>query len=230
MSVKIVELEGVGEVSLHKRRGSRVIRISLRADGAVHVSLPSWVPYIAGIEFLKSKRQWIIDQRRVPVSLQSGRTVGHTHHLQFVGGSGMRVTTRVRKNIISVLLPEGLDYSDPSAQAAARRACLRVLRYEAETLLPKRLAALATQHGFTYRSVGVRQLKSRWGSCSSERDIVLNLFLMELPWELIDYVLLHELTHTRVMAHGKLFWDEMKKVLPQVQKCRRAMRVHQPIL
>jgi len=49
-------------------------------------------------------------------------------------------------------------------------------------LLPQRLQAFATQTGFSYRSVSVKQLKSRWGSCNTEKEITLNLFLMQLPW------------------------------------------------
>ena len=93
-----------------------------------------------------------------------------------------------------------------------------------------RLQTLAEQHGYDYKSVSIKQLKGRWGSCSEHKDIVLNCFLMELPWNLIDYVLLHELAHTRVMAHGAVFWNEMARVLPEVQSCRRQIKLHKPTL
>ena len=87
---------------------------------------------------------------------------------------------------------------------------------------------LAQVHGFEYRSVQIKQLTGRWGSCDSQRNIILNLFLMQLPWELIDYVILHELTHTTIMKHGPPFWEAMARVLPQVQQRRRAMRRYRP--
>jgi hypothetical protein len=81
---------------------------------------------------------------------------------------------------------------------------------EAKEVLPQRLRMLADQHGFLVRDIRIKLLRSRWGSCNSKSEITLNSHLMLLPWHLIDYVLLHELTHTKVMKHGKEFWDKFK--------------------
>jgi hypothetical protein len=89
---------------------------------------------------------------------------------------------------------------------------------------------LAQKHGFEYSSVSVKRLKGRWGSCDQHQNIVLNLYLMQLPWELIDYVLLHELTHTRILRHGPDFWAAMQRVLPNVKAIRKEMKQHQPVL
>ena len=77
----------------------------------------------------------------------------------------------------------------------------RALRHEALRVLSKRLAALAARYGFSYTRVTVRDMRTRWGSCSSERRISLALSLMTLPEHLIDYVLLHELCHTVEINH-----------------------------
>ena len=65
---------------------------------------------------------------------------------------------------------------------------------------------LAEQRGFVYTSVSITAAKTRWGSCSSRKTISLSYYLMLLPERLIDYVLLHELVHTREMNHGPAFW------------------------
>ena len=62
-----------------------------------------------------------------------------------------------------------------------------------------------------------------------EREI-LGLFLMQLPWHLIDYVLLHELTHTKYMQHGPIFWAAMNELEPKTKFMRIAMKQHHPIL
>ncbi len=74
-----------------------------------------------------------------------------------------------------------------------------------------RLAELAKQHGFTYRNVSIRNQRTRWGSCSAKGNISLNLKLVALPPELCDYVILHELVHTRVHNHSRGFWQELDK-------------------
>jgi len=77
---------------------------------------------------------------------------------------------------------------------------------EARRRLIARLEHLAAQHGFTYNRVFIRNQKTRLGTCSSKNNIGLNIKVSCLPEELMDYVILHELAHTRVKNHGKEFW------------------------
>ena len=80
-----------------------------------------------------------------------------------------------------------------------------LLRKKAKNYLPGRVEELAERHGLSYNRVFVKNLKSRWGSCSSKNNINLNLHLMRLPEPLVDYVILHELAHTKEKNHGKGF-------------------------
>jgi len=86
-------------------------------------------------------------------------------------------------------------------------------RAKAKRKLIRRLGYLAAKHGFTYNRVFIRNQKTRWGSCSSRRNISLNVKASLLPQELMDYVILHELAHTRVKNHGKDFWALMNKLV-----------------
>jgi predicted metal-dependent hydrolase len=82
---------------------------------------------------------------------------------------------------------------------------------KAEAQLIKRTAELAKQHGLTYNRVTVRNQKTKWGSCSAKDNISLNIQLTLLPQELMDYVILHELAHTKVKNHSPAFWQELDK-------------------
>lgn len=88
---------------------------------------------------------------------------------------------------------------------------IEINRAEAGKKLVNRLNELSEQHGFTYNKVSVRNQKTRWGSCSSKNNISLNMKLVRLPDEMIDYVLLHELVHTRIKNHSHVFWAELDK-------------------
>ena len=77
--------------------------------------------------------------------------------------------------------------------------------------LADRLYHLAKEHGFTCNNVSIREQRTRWGSCSHKNNISLNLKLVLLPKELIDYVMLHELVHTRIHNHSKKFWAELDR-------------------
>ena len=71
---------------------------------------------------------------------------------------------------------------------------------------------LAKQYGYIFNRVFIRQQKTRWGSCSAKNNINLNLKLVLLPTRLMDYVIMHELVHTRHKNHGPLFWKELDKI------------------
>lgn len=128
---------------------------------------------------------------------------------------------------------------EKSAWVAARRqkACLLrlhhkelteirrpVSRTRAEGLLRERLDHLARKYGFSFNKVSIRNQKTRWGSCSAGNHISLNEKLAKLPNRLIDFVLLHELVHTRVKNHGRDFWLELGRYVDDVEMLRREFR------
>ena len=89
---------------------------------------------------------------------------------------------------------------------------IRTIRKEAKEYLPQRTEQLAAKHGFSYYGVTVKNITSRWGSCSATNHINLKIHLVHLPQHLSDYVILHELTHTIHKNHGNLFWQSLNAV------------------
>jgi hypothetical protein len=218
-------------VRVTKRSGSRNLRISISAAGEVKVNIPSWAPYQQGVDFALSKADWILHHvPDKPAPLQEGDRIGKTHRLRFVSAAIDSPTARTYGTEIRVTKPNGVATSRADVQKAAHRASIRALRSQAESLLPQRLRTLAERYGFEYGSVSIRQLKGRWGSCDNKQNIVLNLFLMQLPWELIDYVLIHELTHTKHLNHGADFWDEFTSHMPDAKALRTRIHARKPIL
>ena len=230
MASKTVEVEGLGILNLYKRKGARHIRLSVAANGQVRVTMPHWVPYSAGVSFAKQKADWLRDNIKPQQLLAHGDAIGKGHRLFFITEEGRStVASRLeRDGSITIKLPPNVAYSDEKAQRPALTACVRALKREAEDKLPARLKNLAVEHGFKYRSIEIKRLRGRWGSCNHRQEIVLNCFLMQLPWELIDYVLLHELVHTKVMAHGPRFWGEMARYVDDLPAVRELMREHRP--
>lgn len=225
--MKTIDIDGVGSVQLVKHASSRSLRITIGPNGVVKVTIPKWTPYQAGVAFAMSKRQWIIDNQQPVEVIKDGTSIGKFHHLYFRPNDKVSsVSSRRKGSELIVSYPSHLALTDSSVQQAANKIAIKALREQAESLLPKRLRDLATKHGFEFRSVSIRQLKARWGSCNSKQEITLNLFLMQLPWDLIDYVLLHELTHTKAMHHGAEFWGIFESALPGAKKKRTELRMH----
>lgn len=231
MAFKQFALDERTTITIYKRKTNRSLRLSIAASGEIKVTIPLWAPYSAGLAFARSRASWIAAQQPISSLLASGHPIGKAHHLSFVATASVKAPAgRLRPSEAIVNYPIDMSVNHPAVQKAAQAVSIRALRSQAEALLPQRLQTLADRHGFTYKSVAIKRLKSRWGSCDTDSNIVLNLFLMQLPWECIDYVLLHELTHTRIMRHGPDFWGAMADVLPAVQTRRKTMRTYQPIL
>lgn len=218
-------------VAMYKRRGTRAIRLAIKADGTVRMTIPFWVSYAAGKEFALQKQEWIAQHAVAKHIHYDGQPIGKAHHLSLIASEIVtKPSTRIKNQQVVVQYPSTMDYMDQLVQEAIERAALRALLAESKQLLPQRVAQLAAQHGYQYKSLHFKRLKSRWGSCDNQTNIIFNAYLIQLPWNLIDYVILHELAHTRILRHGSDFWDEMRTTLPDVQQRRKDLRAYQPQL
>jgi predicted metal-dependent hydrolase len=101
---------------------------------------------------------------------------------------------------------------------------------KARKKLVNRLNKLSEQHGFSYNKVYIKNQKTRWGSCSSKNNINLNMKLVRLPDEMIDYVLLHELVHTKIKNHSHEFWTELNKFVADAKGMRKIMNEYKMLL
>ena len=101
---------------------------------------------------------------------------------------------------------------------------------EARRKIVERVSQLARLHGFAYSRVLVRNLKSRWGSCSHKNNISLNMKLVVLPEELLDYVIVHELVHTRIKDHSGDFWRELDRLVGNARGLNLKLKQYNMVL
>lgn len=106
------------------------------------------------------------------------------------------------------MIREKLPLRDPSEQRA-RDYQKKILTKKAKEYLPYRLEYFAKLYGYNYDKCRLTHANTRWGSCSSNKTISLNIGLMKVPEVLRDYVILHELAHLNHMDHSKEFWAEV---------------------
>ncbi len=95
--------------------------------------------------------------------------------------------------------------------------------HEAGQKIIYRARLLSMETGLSCSRITVRNQKTRWGSCSSRNCISLNIKLARLPEALMDYVILHELVHTRIKDHGPDFWQELDRYVGDSRKLRREL-------
>ena len=126
--------------------------------------------------------------------------------LSLVSGKRERFLAHSELGEMRIICPPTADFTDSNLQDWLRKVIEEALRRNAKLILPPRLYMLSMQHNLPYKSVKINSSSGRWGSCSTRGNINLSYYLVLLPKHLIDYVLLHELAHTREMNHGKRFW------------------------
>ena len=125
------------------------------------------------------------------------------------------------------LIREKLPLKDPSLQRA-RDAKKKLLTKKAKAYLPYRLEYFAKRYGYHYERIRFSHANTRWGSCSSNGTISLNIGLMQVPEPLRDYVLLHELAHLNHMDHSPAFWSEVAQHDPNYKLHRKKLKSFSP--
>lgn len=131
----------------------------------------------------------------------------------------------LKNNELTVFVPSDIDITSPAVQQQIKHIILEALRMEAKKILPQKTDFLAKKLQIPYAQVKINSSRSRWGSCSSGKIINLSLFLLFLPEEYVDYVILHELAHTMEMNHGIRFWHILSKMCGEdAKKISRNLR------
>lgn len=130
-------------------------------------------------------------------------------------------------NLNRKAIREKLPVKDPQTQKA-RDQKKKILMKKAREYLPYRLEYLANRYGYKYEKCRLSHANTRWGSCSSNRTISLNIGLMNVPEVLRDYVILHELAHLNHMDHSEDFWAEVQKHDARFKEHRRKLKYFSP--
>lgn len=190
---------------------ARYLRLKLSHAGLLSVVVPNGVPLSEVKGFIKSQTGWIEAKLKDLNPLACGfikpeqlnlRYLNESWDLEYFSDpSSQTLTLRVNDNF-KLNCSGSVDDAD-----LLHKVLGKWLKPKAEQVIPERLASLAELHGFHFNRVTIRGQKTRWGSCSTKKNINLNYKLLFLEAALVDYVLIHELCHTIEMNHSRRFWD-----------------------
>lgn len=219
-----------GAVTIRRSSLSRSVRLKIDHKGALVVSMPKRAPLYLAKKLIDDVRDEVRrNLAQTPLTiLNHGDAIGKSHKLVIRAGDTLH--GRILGNFIEVTVPVGQATASPAVQTYIKEFVLKALRSQAKAYLTRRLKFLADEYGFTYGNIRFSNAGTRWGSCSSTGTISLNIWLMQLPFELIDYVLIHELCHTRYMNHSQDFWQLVERFLPDYKTRRRTLKNQRPYL
>lgn len=222
--------EEFGLIHVRRVSGAKHARLRVSANGIVGVTLPKWAALGRARQLVDISRDAIrrsLAAQPPPKEWANGDLIGASHRLVLVPDeSVVSCKTSIRGN-------QAFIHHHPEVNSGVLRTTVqtfikKILKRQATAYLPRRLEALAREYDFAYQRVRFSSARTRWGSCSSNGTLSLNIGLMTLPLELIDYVLIHELCHTRYMNHSKTFWAAVEVCSPDYKQHRRVLKQHSP--
>ena len=230
---KIIDDDGLGRIVLHRNPRAKYYSFRIR-DGQVCGTIPQRGNEREILALIEKQREKLMRMLHHSPERQrwdeSTDLQTHTFRVHIFRTSRSNFYLNLTDGVLHIACPEDTDFNSGQVQLLLQSFFEKALRREALRTLPARLHVLAARHAFHYTGVTIRNARSKWGSCSSQKHINLSLSLMLLPGHLIDYVLLHELCHTVEMNHSERFWQLMNKVTGgQVQALRRELKGRQII-
>jgi predicted metal-dependent hydrolase len=203
------------------RRARRYI-LRVRPGGGLRVTIPRGGSRAEAVRFVQRQAEWIRQERArvrstmAPAGWHDGGAVllaGQRVPLEIGQERGHRVARYGGRTVrIPATAPDLVPYIERDLRALAR------------LQLGGRLRELAGVHGLSVTGISIRNQKSRWGSCSRAGRIALNFRLVQMPPEVSDYVLLHELMHLKQQNHSRRFWALVEGVCPGFRAAERWLK------
>jgi predicted metal-dependent hydrolase len=211
------------------RRARRYV-LRLRRDGRARVTVPRGGTFTEARRFAESHVPWLERQLQrqamqpaCPQAWIPGTEIwfrGEVIRLEQEAQSDGRMAIRCGTEIIRFRELAG------DLRPAIEKHLWALARHE----LPLRVLELARAHGISVQRIMVRNQRSRWGSCSRRGCISLNWRLIQAPDYVRDYLILHELAHTRQMNHSTRFWAEVSRLCPDYPRAELWLKQHVSLL
>jgi predicted metal-dependent hydrolase len=214
-------------IKYYPHRKSKKITLRLKSINLLEATYPHFLPKKDVDNFIHSHIPTIEKNRSNRLVLFYKTLKDNDFLLPTAAGdilfmTGKRLGAYNKGGVLKIIYTSPGDFSSVEYVSYAIDLILKKLKKDARIYLSKRIAEIAEQTGFRYNKLSFRNQQTRWGSCSHTNNISLNIKLMLLSPQLIDYVLLHELVHTRVKNHSPLFWRELERHMGDAKK-RRAL-------
>lgn len=203
----------------------RSIRLTVERDATLTAVIPPGTGTVELTKAIKAKRQWLYGKLRERAEIGQPRSPR-----QYVTGEGFPYLGRsyrlllVDETLQAVRLYRGRLELRRDAAGEAARHLARWYRQVGESWLRKRIAPWAQRMSVEVTALRVLPLGYRWGSCSPDGRVNIHWAAMQLPPDLVDYVLVHELAHLHHHDHGPEFWHIVERVMPDYEARRARLR------
>jgi hypothetical protein len=236
MKSKTLTLPDIGEIKIEKSKRNKSIRLKVKPPGIVWVSMPVNANFNHAEKFIKEQQEWIKEKLEIARKQEIKKEIidentnfrTEKHTLKFHTYPRECFETKIRDNIINIYYYEGWDITDEFVQKCIRKSIGMALKIEGREYLTQRLEYWSKKTDLKYKGLTLVDLKRHWGMCMQDNRIKLNVHLIRLPKELIDYIILHELAHIKEKNHSSKFYDFLGTLLPNHRELSKEMKKYSP--
>jgi len=211
---------------VRESRRARHLAVRVHRTGRVEVVVPPRTSRAAVSAFVSEHHDWIETRRQAALRQQPPETpfpplviglpgVYESWRLHLAGGTG---GVRIREGDELLVISGAI--SSPQQLKDALRTWLLA---RAQLVLAEHLADCGREFGFSYHRLSIRRQRTRWGSCSTRGTVSLNCCILFQPPEVLRYLLIHELSHTRHMNHSRAFWECVARCCPDYRQLDRQL-------
>ncbi len=222
-------------IPYEERRSIRYRRITLSIlEDRLRISAPKNISTKQLQKLLTAKQEWILKHwlanqatREPFVRYIEGAHFlyrGNIIKLEIKKHSSQRIRVCLEDQALKVYIP--LDLPDKDCSPNIRAALISWYKAQAHKVLKDKLDKHANRMQVTFQTVRLKEQKTRWGSCSSKRNINLNWRIIMAPDEAIDYVIIHELAHLTHLNHSEQFWLRVAAFMPEYANWKKWFKDH----
>lgn len=222
-------------IPYEERRSTRYRRITLSIlEDRLRISAPKNVSAKQLKELLLAKQEWILklwlenqNTLKSPVEYHDGRHFlyrGNTIKLKIRRHPRKMLRVSLEGQVLEVYIPENL--SDQACASNIQAALLIWYKAQARKVLQDKLDKQAKRMQVTFQTFRLKEQKTRWGSCSSKRNLNLNWRIIMAPDAAIDYIIIHELAHLTHLNHSEQFWQRVAEFMPGYEYWKKWFKDH----
>ena len=205
------------------RSNRKTLAISVDTFGRLIVRAPKRCAEDRIFAFLKEKENWILrkqaERKGAGTALPPENLDGYSFLLL---GNSTKISLYDEKKV-------GYDSENnriflPSEKPKER--LVKWLKENAKRIFTTVTQCKAAEMGVSYKSISITSARTRWGTCSGDNALRYTFRLLYCPKEIIEYVIVHELSHIRHKNHSRLFWQEVEKYIPDWKTRRKWLKNH----
>lgn len=176
-------------------------------------------------KFIAEKSKWIISKRTERLH-NKPKVLRFNNEEENVSILGNKYTIKLH-NAIKVKILDAIIYIP---EINSKEKLIQYLKKLAKQVIDEELKQINKEYGLTYSKISINSAKTRWGSCNAKNKLNFTYKLMLCPIEIVRYVVIHEICHTKVKNHGKGFWKLVKEYCPNYKTCEKWLKDNRSII